>query len=489
MENPLLKGYISNDVEKTITQRGAKFRRKINPFFVKILSAINPYKLKVERKSNVPKEKAVIYAANHSFRDDVLNSLLTINGLAYIFTGIIDQFLQTFDGVKMFFAGIIMVDRKDEVSKKVSKQKMLKTLEMGVDILIFPEATWCLSPNKLVENFHIGSYDVIKDADSVYVPIITHTEGKNCYAIREEPFDITKLSDNQIFEMLKIIKSNAYKVIDLNLVDSNTKEARISNQPLSIMLVHKMNKILELMSRHPMNEELVELAILEANNCVNVFKELYHADSIDEIGRSTLERSLFLVKQINYIKKYVVINGTLRDKIASAKYELIEKYSYYGKNKEGIAKLEKLLSLLDNDQENEELKLEIEELKSKIWLNIDPLSEEGPILGKFINRGKKFLNNLYFGQGSKETLDFNGNENAKYLLKEYCLHARREEWENYVAMLVDQVKKYDLFQEQSYVYFDPYVSEVDETFIHLNGDLRAEYLNTVHRKTKKHKRS
>ena len=204
MNNNFLKYMLDNDEDKTISKKGIIVRNKIRPLLWKVLALSNNLDLIIEKNEFKGSNRPVIYLASHAFKDDAVNTVLTAKCNAYIVVGNIDLFFNTLDGFFLWLYGAQLVDRYDKKSKHSMKNKMNRVIEYGNDILIYPEATWNLSPNKLMYNLHWGFYDVAQKNNAVVVPIITYKVGKKCY----------KDSFKKDFKRIEIINDETNEIID-----------------------------------------------------------------------------------------------------------------------------------------------------------------------------------------------------------------------------------------------------------------------------------
>ncbi len=192
MNNRFLEYLLNNDPQKTLSKNGLAFRRFLNPAFNKIIHFKTPTRLEIVRRAKMPKDRPVIFAATHGFKEDVDNSVMTLGRHAYILVGSLEQFFKTTDGVLAWANGVILVDRTDKESRKASKDKMLHLLKMGGNVLMFPEGTWNLSPNQLVAGIFPGVYDIAKESGALVAPVATHRHGEMVYSILGKAFNITK---------------------------------------------------------------------------------------------------------------------------------------------------------------------------------------------------------------------------------------------------------------------------------------------------------
>ena len=104
MNNNFLKYMMSNDPNETISQKGSDVRKKIRPVFLSALKLGNKLDLEVEKNEAKDLEGPAIYLACHGFKDDALNTILTIKDDTYIVVGNIDLF---FSIIHYFKANVI----------------------------------------------------------------------------------------------------------------------------------------------------------------------------------------------------------------------------------------------------------------------------------------------------------------------------------------------------------------------------------------------
>lgn len=331
MNNERFRYLMDNDPEKVITKKGVKTRKKINPAFNLLLKVINPYSRNVERKAEMPKDKPTIYVASHGFRDDILNSYLTINDNVYVLFGVIDQFFKTIDGLKLWLSGVILVDRENKESRAASKLKMARVLKLGAGTIDFFEATWNLSPNLLVAKPHVGVYDVAKKSEIEVAPLTTHVQQKRfrskCHSILGERYDITKITYPIAKDTIKIITKDLIKVSDL-LIYGDKDSINIKNRTNELLIKLRDGLTDEPYFNLEKLSALIDTVSQEAAEIRATIQSMMSAEDIDEIKKSIMKRCANLFKVIMYAQKIVAVNE-LRDQIASHKYELMEKYSNF----------------------------------------------------------------------------------------------------------------------------------------------------------------
>ena len=103
-----------------------------------------------------------------------------------------------------------MVNRNKPSSKKASYEKCKKAIDLGADLIIFPEGVWNKSPNKLVQNLWPGVYRIAREKNIKIVPVIhykrdLHSLDKNdtIYTVIDEAIDVSNLSEEEALTKLR----------------------------------------------------------------------------------------------------------------------------------------------------------------------------------------------------------------------------------------------------------------------------------------------
>jgi len=135
----------------------------------------------------------VIYTFNHSCRHDTPYSFQTIKTHAWILAG--KQRLEFIDRLAFMMNGTIWVDRKDKASKKKSSERMIKLLNQGENILMFPEGTWNLTPSKPMLPLYWGCIDLARFSKKPIVPIVLEYVKDEVYIKYGQPICVSKDAD------------------------------------------------------------------------------------------------------------------------------------------------------------------------------------------------------------------------------------------------------------------------------------------------------
>lgn len=225
------KKLLSYDPKNVVTERGVKLRKAMAPYILKILPLFNPYELHIVRKVPVPKDVPIVYTPTHGYKDDVLNTLLTIQDHAYILFGSLDELFKTFDGLFALIWGSVPVDRDDKLSRLTSVPKMIRPIKFGTNGLVFPEGAWNLTDNELAMKLFGGFYRIAIAAEAFVVPVITHIEGNKCYSIQEKYIDVSCFNEEQARNYLRdVFATYAYELIELASNYSHIPRAELEKE-------------------------------------------------------------------------------------------------------------------------------------------------------------------------------------------------------------------------------------------------------------------
>lgn len=332
MLNKKLGYMLSNNPENTISVKSSDIRKKIRPILLPILSLSNKLNLTIvknefEQKNN---NRPIIYLASHGFKDDVLNTILTIKDDVYIVFGNIDLFFNTLDGTFLWLYGTQLVDRYNKESRNAMKEKMNKIIEYGNNILIFSEATWNLSPNRPMEDLHWGFYDVAIKNNALIVPLVTHKVGKKCYSSVLKPVDLNELSNEDKETIYLKMKQNIKKAYDIfTCSNHNTK---LENEIM--FLLNMVESLKNCKSNIEFDLAIKQIEKLSSFIIDNV-KTLENNQDIDELMKGNLQLVVKLLSRVKTTKKEVLVTK-IRDIMATEKYNMYEKYPDYSYMKKGI---------------------------------------------------------------------------------------------------------------------------------------------------------
>lgn len=130
-------------------------RKLLRPFFRSCLwiqRKINGFSVEVLNKVKVPQDRSIIFAVTHIGKWDfeIVNEQIKEQ-----FFVIVADFMHMYGTVSGFFMrlnGVIYVDEESREDKANTKSVMIKLLQSGKNVMIFPEGTWNLSENEIIRD-------------------------------------------------------------------------------------------------------------------------------------------------------------------------------------------------------------------------------------------------------------------------------------------------------------------------------------------------
>ena len=220
-----LRNYLSN-----LKIKNYNFQELINKYVRFIIDKIKGYDLIITGRENIV-FGPVIYASTHQDFHDHFNVVLSVLDHSII--------LNTSNVTRLFKMlmsanGIIYVDRDRKDSRFNAKLDMMSVLAQGKSVVVFPEATWNCSPNKLHLPFHNGIFDMARKMEVPIIPMIQEytydprNKGINnvvsCHVHFAEPIYVNLDDDINVKkeELSKAWASVRYKLIEEKGIYSRT---------------------------------------------------------------------------------------------------------------------------------------------------------------------------------------------------------------------------------------------------------------------------
>lgn len=217
MKNYGLQKVKISTVDNFTSEIGIKLRRTINKPLRKALKLATKRNIIVDYYPTLEKNKPYIFASTHSFDEDIIAGLSTIDRNAYVLIGTTDQIDYNPQMYAAYINGMIYVDRLNEKSRKDSVDKMERILRSGSSILIFPEGGWNNTENLLCQKLFAGPYILAQRTGFEVVPICTYNEiGKNEIHIKVgEPIDMHyKSKKDALMDLRDCLSTMMYESIE-----------------------------------------------------------------------------------------------------------------------------------------------------------------------------------------------------------------------------------------------------------------------------------
>lgn len=120
----------------------------------------------------------IVFAVTHIGKYDfeIVNEVIKNH-----FHIIASDFMNMYGNINGFFMeanGVIFMDIDSKEDRENSRKMMMKVLEQGDNMMIFPEGTWNLSENAIVKDLHMGAVDIALERSAIILPIAVEQYGR-----------------------------------------------------------------------------------------------------------------------------------------------------------------------------------------------------------------------------------------------------------------------------------------------------------------------
>lgn len=175
-KNILLARVERSAPETFTTSFGIRFRRVTKPLLRPILRLAARRRIHIEGYPNLQKDVPYIFASTHSFVDDVIVNYACVDRSAYMLVGTPDQVEHNPAMYAAWLNGMVFVDKLDPQSRKDSVEKMVRVLESGSSVILYPEGAWNNTENLLVQPLFAGPWLLAQRTGCRVVPIAIYRD-------------------------------------------------------------------------------------------------------------------------------------------------------------------------------------------------------------------------------------------------------------------------------------------------------------------------
>lgn len=207
---------------------GEILRSFIHPLVIKALSLRRNFKLEVI--GEIPKKQQFIFIANHYCIDDIPTVGEVIG--SHVYALVSDEARGTLNGLALDLNGVVWTNRLDKAERKRSKDALVRHLKLGHSILMYPEATWNLSPNLPMLPMNYGCISISLETGVPILPIFLQFNDDVCRVEISKPFYPSEDKIASIGELRDIMATSAWKFwekdaclartgLDMNLWEDN----------------------------------------------------------------------------------------------------------------------------------------------------------------------------------------------------------------------------------------------------------------------------
>ena len=160
------------------------------------------------KKIVTPKGRPIIFANTHKFKPDIEKTTISINKPSAFMAS---DFINSYKNINGWYFGTrptVFVDPYDKEDKNYSYKMMVRYLKEGYNFMIYPEAVWNLSENRIVLGTFLGTVKAALETNAVIVCTAIERYGKKYIINRNGYFDpmlILKKHTDKSYNELSIL--------------------------------------------------------------------------------------------------------------------------------------------------------------------------------------------------------------------------------------------------------------------------------------------
>lgn len=165
----------------------------------------------------------VIFAPNHYFKDDALATVKAAGKSITFMFGSIPLYFNTTDGILTYLINAILINRKNENSRKATIPKANLATDLGANLFWAPEGVHNKTPNLLTLDFYNGVYKICKGKNVPVVPIIHYLvdptqkilphELNPIHTVVDDPIYLGDFSEKDGLDYLRHVISSWYYIM------------------------------------------------------------------------------------------------------------------------------------------------------------------------------------------------------------------------------------------------------------------------------------
>lgn len=188
--------------------KSQKYYYPLTQFLLRMITLLSGESISFlnEKKINTPKGRPIIFANTHKFKPDIEKTTISINKPSAFMAS---DFINSYKNINGWYFGTrptVFVDPYSKEDKDYTYRMMVRYLKEGSNFMIYPEAVWNLSENKIVLGTFLGTVKAALETNAVIVCSAIERYNKKYIINRNgyiDPMQIMKKYTDKTFEELK----------------------------------------------------------------------------------------------------------------------------------------------------------------------------------------------------------------------------------------------------------------------------------------------
>lgn len=187
--------------------KGVFLRKRIHYVLCSILHIRNRlygFQVKLlEDRARIQQNETVVYAVTHIGKFDFEMLMAMYKGFFYPVAGDWELMYGTIDDYFLRLNGVLYCDTEDKEDRYNTLQMMIKAVQQGISILIFPEGIWNLSENLPMLKIYSGVVKVAQKCNIPIVPIAIDQREKNFLITIGDKLYVHEIEEKQAIQKLR----------------------------------------------------------------------------------------------------------------------------------------------------------------------------------------------------------------------------------------------------------------------------------------------
>ena len=187
--------------------KSQKYYYPLTQFLLRMITLLSGESISFlnEKKINTPKGRPIIFANTHKFKPDIEKTTISINKPSAFMAS---DFINSYKNINGWYFGTrptVFVDPYSKEDKDYTYRMMVRYLKEGSNFMIYPEAVWNLSENKIVLGTFLGTVKAALETNAVIVCSAIERYNKKYIINRNgyiDPMQIMKKYTDKTFEEL-----------------------------------------------------------------------------------------------------------------------------------------------------------------------------------------------------------------------------------------------------------------------------------------------
>lgn len=187
--------------------KSQKYYYPLTQFLLRMITLLSGESISFlnEKKINTPKGRPIIFANTHKFKPDIEKTTISINKPSAFMAS---DFINSYKNINGWYFGTrptVFVDPYSKEDKDYTYRTMVRYLKEGSNFMIYPEAVWNLSENKIVLGTFLGTVKAALETNAVILCSAIERYNKKYIINRNgyiDPMQIMKKYTDKTFEEL-----------------------------------------------------------------------------------------------------------------------------------------------------------------------------------------------------------------------------------------------------------------------------------------------